>query len=232
MQEEVGQTEHSIKIDDCWNKTGVWRKTDQRCERLAQVIHCHNCPVYISAGRRLLDRPMPPEYLQELTSIISEEKKTERSDTKSAFVFRAGEEWLALAAELVEEVVDMGIIHTLPHISDHILRGVVNIRGKLEICVSIGGVLGIERLERQEYPSGYVAPERLIVVKQEGRLIAFPVSEVMGIIRYHPDMVKDLPVTVSGSKAAYSLGIICFKGKDIGLLKDKPLFNTLTKDLK
>jgi hypothetical protein len=44
-------------------------------------------------------------------------------------------------------------------------------------------------------------------------------------------MTKDLPVTVSGSKAVYTMGILYLEGKDIGLLKDKPLFKTLTKDL-
>lgn len=221
-----------IKIDDCWNRIGVWRKSSERCPRLDKEIHCHNCPVYITSGRRLLSRTAPPEYLQELTLLLAKEKELARTDIKSAFVFRAGGEWLALDAELVQEVVDMGVIHTLPHISDHILRGLVNIRGKLEICVSIGGVLGIERLERPDAATTYVAPERLVVVKQEGKLITFPVSEVMGIVRYHPEMTKDLPITVSGSKAVYTRGLLCLNDLDIGLIKDKPLFKTLTKDLK
>lgn len=226
------QNEQKIEIDDCWNRIGVWRKSGERCPRLDKEIHCHNCSVYIASGRRLLNRPAPQEYLLELTHLLAEEKKTERTDIKSAFVFRAGGEWLALDAELVQEVVDMSVIHTLPHISDHILRGLVNIRGKLEICVSIGGVLGIERLERPDAATTYVAPERLVVVKQEGKLITFPVSEVMGITRYHPEMTKELPITVSGSKAVYTRGILCINDLDIGLLKDKLLFKTLTKDLK
>jgi chemotaxis-related protein WspD len=71
----------------------------------------------------------------------------------------------------------------------------------------------------------------LVVVLQKNQIVAFPVSEVKGIIRYTPEMLIDLPVTVSGSKAVYTMGIINLEGKDIGLLKDKPLFKTLTKDL-
>jgi chemotaxis-related protein WspD len=66
---------------------------------------------------------------------------------------------------------------------------------------------------------------------QKKQIITFPVSEVLGIIRYTPDMIRDLPVTVSGSKAVYTMGILCIGDKDVGLLKDKPLFKTLTKDL-
>ena len=45
-------------------------------------------------------------------------------------------------------------------------------------------------------------------------------------------MVKELPVTVSGTKAAYTTGILHLDSLDIGLLKDKPLFKALTKDLR
>ena len=74
-------------------------------------------------------------------------KQKNRTKT-SAFVFRTGGEWLALSAKLIQEVVDMGVIHSLPHRNSTILRGVVNIRGKLELCFSIGVILGIERFER------------------------------------------------------------------------------------
>ena len=70
-----------------------------------------------------------------------------------------------------------------------------------------------------------------MVVLQQNHLVAFPVSEVKGTIRYASEMIKDLPVTISGSKAVYTMGILYLEGKDIGLLKDKPLFKTLTKDL-
>ena len=125
------------------------------------------------------------------------------------------------------------VIHSLPHIKSKALRGLVNIHGRLQVCVSIGRVLGIEKRVRtaEELDSEYISPERLVVVHQGKHLVAFPVSEVRGIVRYTPEMVKELPVTVSGSKAVYTMGILHWDGKDIGLLKDKPLFETLTKDL-
>ncbi len=127
----------------------------------------------------------------------------------------------------------MGPIHSIPNISSKALRGLVNIHGRLQICVSIGRVLGLEKLAKTEdqLDPDYISPERLVVVLQENLLVAFPVSEVKGIVRYTPEMIKDLPVTVSGSKAVYTMGILNLEGKDIGLLKDKPLFKTLTKDL-
>ena len=222
-----------LKIDDCWNRIGVWRTCKERCPKLDNFSHCCNCPIFSKTGRQLL-RTNPPEgYRNEWTSILSKEKKARQIKANSAFVFRAGNEWLALPSNLIQEVVNMGPIHSIPNINNKVLRGLVNIHGRLQICVSIGRVLGLEKLEKtaEQLEPEYVSTERLVVVLQKNQLVAFPVSEVKGTVRYTPEMLIDLPVTVSGSKAAYTVGIISLDGKDIGLLKDKPLFKTLTKDL-
>jgi chemotaxis-related protein WspD len=230
---ETKNDSQEIQIDDCWNRIGVWRDKDERCPELDNVIHCRNCSVYSEAGRRLLNSEPPADYRSEWTKVLSQVKKKTLINVQSAFVFRAGGEWLALPASMIHEVVNMGLIHSIPNINNNVLRGVVNIHGKLELCVSIGWVLGLEKLEKSdeiEAPD-YISPERLVVVMQKKHIITFPVSEVLGIIRYTPDMIRDLPVTVSGSKAVYTMGILCIDDKDVGLLKDKPLFKTLTKDL-
>ncbi len=229
---KTSNNNQEIQIDDCWNRIGVWREKGDRCPELDNVIHCRNCSVYSDAGRKLLNTEPPDEYRSEWTKILAQDKEKSLINVQSAFVFRAGEEWLALPAAMIHEVVNMSLIHSIPNINNKVLRGVVNIHGKLELCVSIGRVLGIEKLEVEETEDPqYVSPERLVVVIQKGHIIAFPVSEVLGIVRYTPDMIKDLPVTVSGSKAVYTTGILCVGDKDVGLLKDKPLFKTLTKDL-
>ena len=218
-------------IDDCWNRIGVWSTAEERCPELSNVVHCRNCSVYSATGRLLLDREASPEYLQEWTTLLAEEKKDVRTVTKSAFVFRAGTDWLALPTSVIRQVVDMGTIHSIPHLNNPVIRGLVNIQGKLEVCVSIGAVLGLEREEHDDSDTGYVAPERLIVTHKEGKILAFPVSEIMGVVRYQPEMMRDLPITVSGSKAVYTEGILLHKNLDIGFLKDRLLFKTLTKDL-
>ena len=222
-----------LKIDSCWNRIGVWRTGKERCPELDNVVHCRNCPVFSKTGRQFL-RTNPPEgYRNEWTSILSKEKDIKPINVKSAFVFRAGNEWLALPSKLIQEVVNMGPIHSIPNINSKVLRGLVNIHGRLQICVSIGSVLGLEKLKKTEeqLEPDYISPERLVVVLQKNQLVAFPVSEVKGTVHYTPEMIKDLPVTVSGSKAVYTMGILHLEGTDIGLLKDKPLFKTLTKDL-
>lgn len=220
------------EIFDCWNRIGVWGKQKDRCPRLTAAIHCRNCAVFSTVGRQLLNRPAPPDYQQEWTNILAAEENTGLPKNKSAFVFRAGGEWLAMAASVVEEVLDMGTIHSIPHLSNNQLRGLVNIRGKLEVCVSIGAVLGIERYEQFSAATSYISPERLVVVSYLKQIITFPVSEVMGVVRYHDGMVKDSPVTVSGSKAVYTRGILSLENMDAGFLREEPLFQALTKGLR
>ncbi len=221
------------EINDCWNRIGVWRTGSEICPELDIVLHCRNCAVFSRTGRKILRLKPPDDYRREWTNIIAAEKKPKPVNLKSAFVFRAGSEWLALPAGIIQEVVDMGPIHSIPHMAGKALRGLVNIHGRLQICVSIGRVLGLEKQIRTEDESGPedLSRERLVVVLQENHYVAFPVSEVKGFVRYTPEMLKELPVTLSGSKAAYTMGILHLDGKDIGLLQDKPLFKTLTKDL-
>lgn len=217
-------------IDDCWNKTGVYGPIQDRCQRLASLLHCRNCQKYINTGRLLLNRDLDEEYRRELTKIFSREKTESPKEITAVFSFKAGREWLAIGASVIEEIVEMGMIHSIPHRSNKTLRGVVSVRGKLELCFSIGGILGIERNVSQE-KSRYRSPERLVVASNKGFRIVFPVTEVMGIIRFSPEMVQEVPVTVSHAKAAFTNGILPFKQMDIGLLNETVLFAELKKNL-
>ena len=222
-----------LQIDDCWNRIGVWRTGSEQCPELDKMIHCRNCPVFSKTGRKLLRTDPPDGYRTEWTNILAREKTVEKADVKSAFAFRTGSEWLALPSHMIREVVTMSPIHSIPNIDNPALRGVVNIHGRLQVCVSIGNVLRLQKQKKtpEQLDPDYIPTERLVVVIQNNQLVAFPVSEVKGTIRYTTEMIKELPVTISGSKVGYTMGIINLDGLDIGLLKDKPLFKTLTKDL-
>lgn len=219
-------------MQDCWKKIGVWSAADRRCPELDRVVHCRNCEVYAAFGRQQLDQAPTHEYLQEWAAILAREQGRIDKKRQSAFIFRAGSEWMALPARIIQEVVDMGIIHSLPHRRSKVLRGLVSIRGKLELCFAIGALLGIERVEKKEANAQYVSPERLIVAEHKQQRIVFPVSQVYGIIKFSTNMLQQLPITVSGSKAAFTRGIICInKDFDAGLLETDILFEALTRSL-
>lgn len=229
---EVKKSADLLVIDDCWNRIGVWSDVKERCPELARVMHCRNCPVYSSAGRKLLERDIPENYINEWSSVYARITEEKEEKNYTAFVFRAGGEWLALPAKLVQEIVEMSLIHSLPHRNSTILRGLVNIRGKLELCFSVGAILGIERFaKKKKDEQGYVSPSRLVVVERKGERIVFPVSEIYGSFRYAEAMLQPLPVTVSGSRAAFTRGILCVENFDVGLLDDTLLFDAMMRNV-
>lgn len=229
---EENRAKDRLMVNDCWKKIGVWSEVKERCPELEKVMHCRNCPVFASAGRHLLDQEVPENYIKEWTSFFSRVQAGKQEMVNSAFVFRTGGEWMGLPAKLIQEVVDMGVIHSLPHRNSTILRGVVNIRGKLELCFSIGAILGIERFEREkEKDDKYVSPSRLVVAERNGERIVFPVSEIYGSFRYADGMLQPLPVTVSGSRAAFTKGVLCVDGFDVGLLDDAVLYEALKRNV-
>lgn len=241
-------TYSDLAIDDCWNKIGVFSRGEKNCPRLLESAHCQNCPQYISSGRLLLNRPLSDDYRLELTERLRQPQSPKAKKTQSAFIFRAGDEWLGVSASLIKEVVDMGPIHSIPHKSSRIFRGIVNIRGRLELCVSIGGVL---RIKPGTPRPGTQAPERLIVAAKvigsrqptaartelsnlwgSEQSIVFPVSEVMGPVPYDSSKLTPLPITVAGSKAVYTKGILNINNTEVGMLDEAMLFRILARNLR
>ena len=128
--------------NDCWNWIGV--KGDRSCSELPTHVHCRNCPVFTAAGQRLFDRELTPGHLEEWTRRLSEPEAAVEGQTISVLVFRIGTEWLAADVSVLVEIAELRPIHTIPHRSNAVLAGMVNIRGELQLCVSLGGILGIE----------------------------------------------------------------------------------------
>lgn len=142
----LAEANATVLENDCWNKIGV--KGDRSCPELPKYVHCRNCPVFTSAGQRLFEREPPTGHLAEWTKRLAEPEVAAERGTVAVLIFRVGEEWLATDISLLVEIAELRPIHTIPHRSNDVLAGLVNIRGELELCVSLGGLLGIE----MEYP--------------------------------------------------------------------------------
>ena len=216
-------------IDDCWNRIGIWGSQKPRCARLEEHIHCRNCEVYRAAGQRLRDRPVPADYRAEWTDIVASRKSEVLAAGRAALVFRLGREWLALPAGVLEEVMALRTVHGLPHRRSPILRGLVNIRGKLRMCFSLAALLGIESdgtrtAARNLYP-------RMLVAKHDGQIFVFAVDEVKGTTRYNPEGVEDLPATLVGALTRYSSGALRVGDLNVGLLDHELLMYAFSRSL-
>ena len=228
------------RVNDCWNHIGV--DGDRSCVELEKVIHCRNCPVYSTAGRSLLERETPFDYLNEWTAVVAVPQEepswayTEQAafrvrravDTLSIIVFRSSDERFALPVGVLHEVTQPCAIHTLPHRSNDLLLGLVNIRGEILLCASLGHLLG---LSATNPPSSRINRHQMLVVGQKDSKWVFPVDEVHRIYRIHLNEIKAVPVVVSQANETYTLGVIDWQNEKVNYLDAELLLNTLARKI-
>lgn len=216
-----------VQLQDCWNSIGVGGNAT--CRELTKYIHCRNCPVFSSAAARLFDRVPSSDYLQYWTEHFAEPKQERTAGKLSLVVFRLASEWLALPTPVLQEVAESRVIHSLPHRRRGTLLGLANIRGELLICVSLGGLLGLERTAKRDQPR--LVHARLLVSRWEGCRLAFPVDEVGGIHRCAPQELKESPATILKSGATFTRGVLSWREKSVGCLDEALLFPALNRQL-
>ena len=221
----------SLQLDDCWNRIGIWSPEGASCAELEQVTHCRNCEIYSAAGRRILDRRMPEGYRAEWSRVYAQQKDTRGQHKNSALIFRLGDDWLSLPSRLVQEITEVKPIHSLPHHGRGLVRGLVNIRGELRICVSLGNLLGLHQGEITSNDLGYDVFARMVVIAHEQDQFVFPVTEVHGTLRFDSNELHSVPATIGRAKATYTRHIMTWKEHNVACLDEELLLYALTKGL-
>jgi chemotaxis-related protein WspD len=219
----------SIKLNDCWNKIGVWG--NRECGELKKVIHCRNCIVYSSAAARLLGSELPQDYLERWTTHFAIEQKVESRQRQAAMIFRIGGEWLAFSPTNLQEIAEVRPIYSVPRGRSSILSGLVNIRGELLVCVALDRVLDLEKGKPEKPGCKEAFYRRMVVASREGSRFVFPVEEVHGIHWFHPSELKVIPSTVAKAQATYIKGILLWQNRSVGCLDDQLLFDMLDGSL-
>ena len=215
-----------MEVTGCWSKIGVYG--DGSCPELRQFVHCRNCSVYSSAGVRLIDRPLPPNYRRDWTQHFAEQKTFSDVGSASVILFRIRNEWFAMPTQTLQEVAEKRPIHSLPRRRHEALIGLANVRGELVICISVGHLMQVEQLPsleslRQNY-------HRLVVLQWESARLAFPVDEVHGPQRFHPQEIKSLPATVARTESRYAQAVVQWQDHAAGLLDPQLMFSNLLRD--
>ena len=227
------------RIDDCWNRIGIGG--DRSCPELKARVHCRNCPVFASAARAFFDRPAPPGYLDEWSRWLGDEDACEeerelaasrdahgRRDDVGALIFRLGREWLAFRTQAVVEAALPRPVHRVPHRTNAVLRGLVNLRGQLQLCFSMHGLLGVPE-PRTEPGDGASPRERLVVLRDRERseVWAFPADEVTGVERFPRSALQGVPSTLANPAVSYSQAVIPWQERSVGLLDESRVFAAL-----
>ncbi len=214
--------EAGTPIDSCWNRIGVGG--DRSCPQLTTAIHCRNCAVFSAAGRRLLDAAPPPGYHEEWARRLAANADTARRSDRSVVVFRLGNEWLAFDTKFFVETTGPRTVRRVPHGRGSVLTGLVNIRGRLELCVSLDTVLHLERGGPALNPAS--AP-RLLVVEHEKKAWVFPADEVHGVRHFSARDLLAAPATVQRGPSPHTRGLFPWNDKKVGYVDAEKLFATL-----
>ena len=214
----------------CWRAIGVFG--DRTCRKLAEHIHCRNCPVFAAGGRELFNRPVPLDYRRQWTTLLAQDavERTEAQSTASVLIFRLGDQWLALPTSLIRSVSRLLPVRRLPHRSGRILRGLVNVEGIIRLCASIHPLFGTVADEPSD-DKGAANKSRLIMVEKEGDNWVFSADEVHSLHRYRPDEMNPSPVNASRDAAPLTTGAFLWRDRQIGLINEDELIEALNRSL-
>jgi len=219
-------------MPQCWRIVGV--AGDRSCPELETFIHCRNCPVLAEAARTFFDRGAPAGYLEDWQAILEEPTAAVEAGTTSVLVFRLEKEWFALPAQVLVEVTTLRPLHRIPHRTGGGLAGIVNIRGQLQLCVSLHALLGIAGgpgVVSTSAPAADAAAARMLVVERGGdqgtERWVLGADEVAGVHRLARNAVRPVPSTVSQAQARCSAALFDWQDRTVGLIDEVRLFEGL-----
>lgn len=178
----------------------------------------------------LLERAPPPGYLQDWERILIQEKAAKSVEIYSTvLLFRLGSQIFALASQAIGQVTVMRTLHRIPHERSRFLQGLVNVNGRLRLCVSIAHLLEVS--ESQMEKEGTKKPLPMIVMDHEGEIWAFCVDEILGVFPFNPTELHNVPVTICKSSANYLKGILQWRERNVGLLDQELIAYSLRRSV-
>ncbi len=220
---------HQADVQGCWGRIGVMG--DRSCPELAEYNHCHNCPIYSSSGRSLLNRELPQDYIEEAGRFIEFEKGSTVQKPSSVVVFRLGHEKLAISAQAFHQVYESQPFHRIPHMRSPGVLGLANLAGEIQLCVSLAQILGITQDRCDGMKTSRSIYSRIAVIVQQDQRWAFPADEILGVHRYSSTLIQAPPSTVAKSSKPFTTGLINYHGDIVGLLDESKLFEALKRSV-
>ena len=186
-------------------------------------------------ARAFFDRQPPPQYLDEWVERLAQPEQLFEQDLLSLVIFRLHEEYLAVQTGCLVEVTLPQPIHTIPHRSNDVVLGLVNIRGQLRICVSAHGLLGvaIAASSQQTHHADALhgahpesSPQRMLILHERSEQWVFPVEEVLGVHALPATALRPVPSTF-GKAGAFSQSVFDWEGHTVGYLDATQLLSAL-----
>ena len=137
--------------------------------------------------RALLDRPLPPEQIEENTALVAARAEARRVRMRSVLVFTVGGERLALEADDTHRVIKVGGIRRVPHRTNSVFLGLANVAGELAPVASLAAALGL---------GADSAHTHFVVIGDARSRWAFGVESLGGVRRIDEMRLLAAPTTV------------------------------------
>ena len=193
-----------------------------------------------TAAAVMLDGTLPEDYVAEWTAHFAARREPPATGLVSLLVFRINADWFALPMSTLVEVMERRPVHSLPHLRSPSLKGVVNFRGQLLLCISLTQLLHLgQRTDHEK--SSHTTFERLLVIGTPQGPLTIPVSEVAGSCRRHAGELQAPPATLSHDPGHFTRAVLTWKHQhraagdtragtvSVGMLDTTRLFDAIHK---
>lgn len=182
-----------------------------------------------SSVDQLLSREIPLDYVKEWETLLARDKGNDQVAPHSAItIFRVGSEYLAISSLVVGQITTMRTIHRVPHIKNRVIKGVVNINGRLRLFISLEELLSLNKATDVQ-SDAEKSEGQMILIEDEAEVWTFGVSEVMGVFHCDLTILKNVPVTIVKSTANFVKGVFTWRDKSVGLLDEQLLMFSLRR---
>ena len=202
---------------ECRNVIGIWG--DRSCSELRALDHCHNCPVYTSLGRRVLDQVLELDYHNR-----DDDKDTEAvapDQRLSLLVLRIGSDWLGFDTARIREIVVPTEPHPVPHRLKPGFRGLVTVRGHIHPCVDMGVLLGCDSAQTIS------ASPRMVLIADDNGCFAFVADEVDNLYVIAKSHITAPPISIRDATPSYITGMVRLAERDTAILDEEFLLHAL-----
>lgn len=155
------------------------------------------------ATRRLLERPLGPEDLDAQTREVARVLEEDACDRTSILVVECGGERIGLAGSLVRRVSGPSPVHRVPHRSNAVLKGIVNLGGQLSL---VGDLVALLELTNPAAASGSEPrrDRRMLLLGESPEHWVVEVDRVLGVLRLESTRLEAPPVTIRAARDHHS----------------------------
>lgn len=167
--------------------------------------------------------------------IVSLNSSTICQSDESVILFRLATLWFALPVTFLKEILPLKNIHSIPHKTNTIFQGIVNVNGELKLCASLHALFEVS--PEQEINADFksqdlfnIAKKRMVLIVNSTDTWCFTADQIEGI---HSLFGKEIISVDSALIKQLDLvkAMFMFDQLNVNLLDADLLFEALNRSL-